>query len=93
MNETVAVQYRGKVLNLSKDLCDKYAYLKRRAVSTADIDQYLYNEADKTTNNSPLQSDPVAILNQFSIEEAEKHINDYLAFEIRLRGGKDFVIP
>ncbi len=91
MIEKTIMEYRGRELSLDKDLCDKYACLQMRPVNTADIDQYLLNETDKT-GLDPFNIDSDLIARRFTVKEIENHVNDYLRIEIRLMGGKDFEI-
>ncbi len=86
------ILYRGRWLKINKTLCDNYEMLKRRHINTTDIDQYLLNEADKT-DLTPGNIDPNAIVKQFGLQEIEQHINEYLEFEIKMRGGESFEMP
>lgn len=77
---------------INKSVYDKFKYLKNRPVNDIDIDQFLVNEADKT-DLEPFNANMDRVLSQFTTEQIEKHVYDYLMLEIRVMGGKDFELP
>lgn len=92
MDNTREINYRNRILRLNKEMLDKYEYLLQRPICEANIDQYLLNEADKS-NIDPFNVDFNKLSMRFTDEEIEKHVNDYLEFEVFLRGGDGFKIP
>ncbi len=79
------IKYRGREISINTNLLDTFKTLSGRDLSTASIDQYLLNETDKT-NLDPFNLDLDIISDNFSVSEIERHVEDYLKFEIELRG-------
>ena len=82
--DIMTINYRGRNINIDKNLYEKHKTLKARAIDKYDIDQYLLNEADKTKLKSKWPDySPEEVMQQFDDKEIADNINAYLHLEIR----------
>ena len=74
-NKYIEYNYRGVILHLDKNEYDSYRRKRGYFLSDTSIDQFIYNESDKSID------DEIELMKHYTASKIEEIVNDYLRIE------------